>query len=848
MTNLVVQGSGGGKGGGKSHTPTESPNTLQSRATAKIIDLVSEGEIEGLFTPANPLRSVYFDDVAVENDDSTLNFEGVSVEERVGTTVQAVIPGFTQVESEVGVNQEVTFSSPVIQAVTNTDIDALRVTIRLPQLYNQTSKGDLVGTSVNFLIETQANGGSYITRLDTTIQGKTTGPYERQFWLDLSGLAFPINVRVTRVTPDSVQATLRNQTVWSAYTEIQYVKLYYPDSALYGLTLNAELFSGGIPRRSFDIKGIKVRIPSNYNPATRVYSGLWDGTFSTAWTDNPAWVFYDILTNARYGLGNYVSESQVDKFALYSISQHCDELVDNGFGGTEPRFTANGTIGSKKEAYDVIQAFASIFRGIVYWSAGGVGISHDAPKEATRLFTRANVIDGNFSYSGTGLKARHSAIAVSWNDPTDAYRQAIELVEDPELINRYGYRLLKVQAFLCTAQGMANRIGRWLLRSEKNETQTVNFAGGFDVASIVPGELIKIADPAIQGARRGGRVVSYSFNDVRPDDSPDETFEAGDTITSVLTYTPGSNQVQRNNPATFHCTIRVPSSVKPLGLIWEQGSATAGSYLGFDGNGDLVLRAGSGTASPPSDDIARIYIANTLIPRDRDIDLVWDIRCNQTNRSGRVRLWLNNQFMGEQSTSDASDFTNNEFADSGGGTYGTFNGTSVLGEAGNFAQDVTDSGVELRSDLTYWNNEQVTTLIDTLIQTDEIDPGDTIVTTLTYLTPEIGRLHRDANGTLSCSVTPAAGPPNGCVIEAGHGSLATEEAFFLGFGNDGRLVVHAGAGGASPDPEQHARIIVPASYFSPDTRYHFIVDFDPALGRLRQQHEQFQPASERSGL
>ena len=834
MTQIVVQGSGGGKGGGKSHTPVESPNTLQSRATARILDLVSEGEIEGLFDSANPLRSVFFDDVQVEQDGGELNYEGVTLAERVGYPVQSVIQGFSNVESEITVNEEITFASPVIKAITDPDVDALRIKVRVPQLYNQTSQGDLVGTSVNYLIQVQPNGGSYTNYQNKTISGKTTGPYEHQVRITLTGVAFPVNVKISRVTPDSEAATKRNQTFWSSYTEIQEVKLYYPNSAIFGLTVNAELFSGGIPRRSYDIKGIKVKVPSNYDPDTRVYTGLWDGTFQTLWSDNPAWVFYDILTNNRYGLGNYIAPSQVDKFGLYTIGQYCDEMVPNGFGGEEPRFTANGTIASQKEAYDVVQAFASVFRGIVYWSAGGVGISADSPKSSTRLLTEANVIDGSFSYAGTGLKARHSAVAVSWNDPIDSYRQAIELIEDPELINRFSYKLLKVQAFLCTSQGMANRIGRWLLRSEKNETQTVTFTGGFDVASLVPGEVISIADRAMQGARLGGRVVSYEYVDVLPEITAHEMWNVGDGIGGVTTYIQGDGKVEIDNTATFHCVVRVPAGIIPTGCIWEMGSSTSGAYIGFDGNGDLVLRAGAGSATPLPQNIARMYVPNAAIPRGRDLDFVWEIRTNKANRAGRVRLWINNQFFGEQTTSNGTDFTANKFADTSGGAYGRVAAGGVLGEAGNFGDLVTNSGVLLKSVLQYWNDTPVSTILDDLTQDDEFDPAQALSTTLTYGAPESGTLHRDAPGVLSCSIkTPASGTPEGCVFEFGDGSVSGTESLYLGFGNDGRLVFHAGEGGISPDDTLHARIIVPATEFLPDTRYHFIVDFDPDAGRIR---------------
>lgn len=530
IDNLIVGAGGGGKGGGSSHVPTEAPNTLQSRALARVIDLISEGEVQGLVDQTNKLKSVYFDDVPAMRSDGTLNFKGVTLEERYGLPDQTSIPGFSEVESEVTLqNTEVKFATPFNFTVTDTDITALRVALTIPNLSEVKDNGDLIGTSVRVKIEAQPFGGSYTTKIDTTITGKTVSPYQQQFRFALTG-PYPIAVRVSRVTVDSTQATLHNQTFVASYTEIQEVKLSYPNSALIGIVVNSELFSGRVPRRSYDIKGIKVQIPSNYNPITRVYTGAWNGTFSTAWTDNPVWVLYDLLTNKRYGLGDFISPDQVDKTTFYSISQYCDQLVDNGFGSTEPRFTFNTVINERREAFEVINAVVSVFRGMAFWSAGGVTITQDSPKDPTRLVSPSDVINGEFQYSGTALKARHTAALVSWNDPDDNYKQTIEVVEDQELITRYGWRPIELTAFATTSRGQANRVGKWLLDSERYETETVTFTAGLDFADVRPGEIIMIADPVRQGTRVGGRVKQYLTGPARIKVDQNFVVASGDEI------------------------------------------------------------------------------------------------------------------------------------------------------------------------------------------------------------------------------------------------------------------------------------------------------------------------------
>lgn len=521
-------GGGGGKGGGgssKSRAPIESPDSLRSRQYARVIDLVSEGEIVGL---VDGLKSVYLDDTPIQSPDGTVNFSGVVLETRPGTQSQAYIPGFPSVEAEVSVSTEVLYATSVTRSISNVNADAVRVTVSVPRLsYQNLSNGDLSGTYVSLAIDVQTDGGGYVQALTDTISGKTTSRYQRSYRIELPGDG-PWDIRVRRLTADSTQSNLANATWWDSYTEIIDSKLRYPNSALVGLAVDAEQFRA-IPRRGYEIKGLKVRIPSNYDPDTRAYTGVWDGTFDVAWTDNPAWCFYDLLTSERYGLGAFLDEAQIDKWSLYTIGQYCDALVDDGFGGQEPRFTCNLYLQTRAEAYGVINAFASVFRGMVYWAGGAVAPVQDAPQDVAAMFAPANVVGGQFQYQGSSAKARHTVALVSWNDPDDRYRQKIEYVEDPDGIARYGVIQTEILAVGCTSRGQAHRLGRWLLYTERLESETVSFRAGLDGLAVAPGEIIQTTDPVRAGARMGGRIAAATASSV--------TLDAEVTIASGKTYT-----------------------------------------------------------------------------------------------------------------------------------------------------------------------------------------------------------------------------------------------------------------------------------------------------------------------
>jgi predicted phage tail protein len=507
----LIQGSGGGGGGkgggGSSRPPVESPDTLHSSQFARVVDLISEGEIEGL---VDGLRSVYLNETPMLDAQGRANFAGLTVAWRNGTQAQAHISGFSAVENEVSVGARVERATPIVRTISNTNINAARVTVSVPALtFQDVTTGDLGGTSVAIRIERNNNNAGWQVVREDVISGKTTSRYQRSYRIELPSPG-PWQIRVTRLTADSTKSNLQNATWWDSYTEIIDAKLRYPNSAIVGVQVSAEQFNA-IPTRGYLIRGLRIKVPNNYDPITREYAGAWDGSFKIAWTNNPAWIFYDLVTADRYGLGEFIAEDAVDKWALYEIARYCDELVPDGFGGFEPRFTCNMYLQTREQAYSVINSLASIFRGLVYWSKGQITAVQDKPADVVAQFTAANVIDGAFSYQGSSGKARHTVALVGWNDPADFYRQKIEYVEDPDGIARYGVIQTELFAIGCTSRGQAHRLGRWLLYSERLETETISFRAGLDAALVYPGAIIRTTDSTRAGARMGGRLVSATL-------------------------------------------------------------------------------------------------------------------------------------------------------------------------------------------------------------------------------------------------------------------------------------------------------------------------------------------------
>ncbi|WP_083004725.1 TipJ family phage tail tip protein [Halomonas sp. GT] len=517
MKQLIEGAGGGGKGsgGGSQRTPQEAPNTLRATSKARIIDLLGEGPIGGL---VNGMQSIYFDGTPLQAANGDWNFEGVTVHTRNGEPDQAHIPGFPAVESTTEVSAQVKQGSPVIRTINTPGVDAVRVTIQLPALsYQNVDNGDLLGTTVELAIDVRLENGSWQEKRRDTIEGKTTSPYQRSYRIELDG-AGPWDVRLRRISHDDDTATKQNDTYWAYFTTITDAKLSYPDSALVGVEVDAQQFGNQIPPRAYEVYGLVVQVPDNYDPETRAYSGFWGGNFKLAWSDNPAWCYYDVAMKVRYGAGL----RNVDKWELYRIAQYCDELVPDGFGGEEPRFTFNTVMADEVDAMRALHTLASAFRGMTYWGTNTVMPVADMPSDPVKLVTPANVIDGEFVYEGTALKARHSVAHVSYNDPDDQYQLSVEVVEDSEALEQFGYRKIDVDAVACTSRAQAHRLGKWILASERAETETVSYRCSVDHADVRPGDIIKISDPSTAGARLGGRLTATGLDSLTLDQVPEQ--------------------------------------------------------------------------------------------------------------------------------------------------------------------------------------------------------------------------------------------------------------------------------------------------------------------------------------
>jgi predicted phage tail protein len=528
----ALRGAGGG-GGGSARQPIESPDSLRSIAYARIVDLVSEGEIYGFSDQENPLSCVFLNETPVANADASLNFRNIQIDSRVGTQTQDPLPNFDGVESELGVGVELRAETPWTRSITNLEIDSIRVRLSTPQMTkHNTTNGDTTGTTVSYKIELQTDGGSFVTKLTSAFSGKTTTKYERSHRIELPPATTGWLIRVTRLTPNSDSGSLQNATYIESIAEIIEVKLRMPMSALVSLIVDAEQFNN-IPSRAYRLKGRIIRVPSNYDPDTREYTGVWDGTFQSRWSNNPAWVFYDMALNSRYGLGHLVPQELVDKWTLYRIAQYCDGLVDDGMGGQEPRFTCNLVLQSQADALKVMQDLATVFRGVIYATGGSVTAVGDMPEDPVYTYTAANVVGGKFTYSGTDRRVRHTVAMVSWSDLYDFGRAKVEPVEDEYGISRYGIQQTDIIAIGCTSRGQARRWGRYVLATERFETDAVAFDVGMDGTIVAPGKVVYIADPLRAGERRGGRIVGASIDTVTVD-MMSVSAVVGDTLVVTL--------------------------------------------------------------------------------------------------------------------------------------------------------------------------------------------------------------------------------------------------------------------------------------------------------------------------
>ncbi|MEG6258045.1 host specificity protein J [Enterobacter bugandensis] len=516
----------GRKGGSSSsRTPTEQPDDLQSVAKAKILLALGEGEFAGGLTA----RDIYLDGTALENADGSQNFSGVAWEFRSGTQAQKYIQGIPGTENEINVGSEVSSSTAWTRTFTNTQLSAVRLRLKWPSLFKQEDDGDLVGYSVNYAFDLQTDGGTWQTVLNTSVTGKTTSGYERSHRIDLPQAGSTWTIRLRKITADANSAKIGDTMTLQSFTEVIDAKLRYPNTALLYIEFDSSQFNGSIPQISCEPRGRVIRVPDTYDPETRTYSGTWTGAFKWAWTDNPAWIFYDLVVTDRFGLGNRLTAANIDKWTLYQVAQYCDQPVPDGKGGsgTEPRYTCNVYIQDRNDAYTVLRDFAAIFRGMTYWGDDQIVALADMPRDVDFTYTHANVVDGKFVYSSSTTKSRYTNALVSWSDPANGYADAMEPVFEQALVARYGFNQLEITAIGCTRQSEANRKGRWGILTN-NKDRIVTFDVGLDGNIPQPGYIIAVADRNLSGRDLGGRLSAVNGRVLKLDRVP--SAKAGDRI------------------------------------------------------------------------------------------------------------------------------------------------------------------------------------------------------------------------------------------------------------------------------------------------------------------------------
>lgn len=501
----------GAKGGSQSQRqPKVANDTTASKTYARLQYGMSEGEVEGL---ANGYKSIYLDDTPVENDSGARNFQDVTLDFRSGTNDQTYMEGFESIASETAVGVELKSDTPWVKGVTNLTLDAVIVRVRFGALKQQDPKnGDVSGIVIDYTIEVQTDGGSWELMLDTQMSGKTSANYERTHRIGLPKANNSWLIRVTRKTPNSSSEYVSDKMYIQAITEVVDLKLAYPNTALIGVQYDAETFSN-IAKIAVDLKGVKIKVPSNYDPVSRTYIGIWDGLFKRAYSNNPAWIYYDLCTNKRYALGNRLTETMIDKWSLYRLAQYCDQLVPDGKGGQEPRFTCNVYIQSAESAFDILSKLAGLFRAISYWDGASIVCEADLPQDTMFTYTSANIIDGamGINYTGTRARDRHNAVKVAWDNPQNRYKTEYVFVRDEKSIaEARTVRLLELEAWGCTSEGQAQRTGQWALKTEQLETRTVTFKVGLDGYIPLPGKVIELADELLAGRANGGRISSVS--------------------------------------------------------------------------------------------------------------------------------------------------------------------------------------------------------------------------------------------------------------------------------------------------------------------------------------------------
>lgn len=517
-------------GGAGSSTATEDPDSLQSRSMMTVLDLIGEGTIGGL---VNGPKSIFLNGTPVQNDDGSFNFGSTHWDFKRGTRNQEPPLYIDGVETQHNIGVKVVKSIPNVYTITNANVDAVRAVVSIPALTTTDgATGDIHGAEVNFQFALSTNGGAYVDYgIAQRVKGKTKSKYQAQYLIELPDAYSTVSVRLTRITDDAVSSNLQNELWIEGYSEIINSKLSYPNSALAIVQVDSAQFSS-LPSRGYLIDGLQIKVPDNYWPSTNTYNGIWAGV--GAWTlassSNPAWILYDLLTNERYGLGGFIDPSQIDAAQLYTIGKYCDEMVPDGRGGTEKRFQINTQIAGQKDAYGVIADICSSFRGMMYWAGGMASCMQDAPTDPSMIYGEANVIDGMFNYVGSARKDRHTVVLVTYNDPSNFYKQAIEYVEDAEMVAQFGVKQANVVAFGCTSRGQAARVGRWMLYTERYESDLITFGVGPDSVTISPGDVVQINDPSKAGKRMAGRVIGATSTTVTLD-APVELLGPGASIT-----------------------------------------------------------------------------------------------------------------------------------------------------------------------------------------------------------------------------------------------------------------------------------------------------------------------------
>ncbi|EJC6629403.1 host specificity protein J [Escherichia coli] len=552
-----------GKGGGKGHTPREAKDNLKSTQMMSVIDAIGEGPVEG---PVKGLQSILVNKTPLTDTDGNPVIHGVTAVWRAGEQEQTPPEGFESSGAETALGVEVTKAKPVTRTITSANIDRLRVTFGVQSLVETTSKGDRNPSSVRLLIQLERNG-NWVTEKDITINGKTTSQYLTSVILN-NLPERPFNIRMVRETADSTTDQLQNRTLWSSYTEIIDVKQCYPNTAIVGLQVDAEQFGGQQLTVNYHIRGRIIQVPSNYDPEKRTYSGIWDGSLKPAYSNNPAWCLWDMLTHPRYGMGKRLGAADVDKWALYAIGQYCDQTVPDGFGGTEPRMTFNAYLSQQRKVWDVLGDFCSAMRCMPVWNGQTLTFVQDRPSDVVWPYTNSDVVvDDNgvgFRYSFSALKDRHTAVEVNYTDPQNGWQTSTELVEDPDAILRYGRNLLKMDAFGCTSRGQAHRAGLWVIKTELLETQTVDFTLGSQGLRHTPGDIIEICDNDYAGTLTGGRILSMDAASRTLTLDREVTLpEAG---TSTVNLINGSGKPVRVDITAHPAPDRIQVSVLPDGM------------------------------------------------------------------------------------------------------------------------------------------------------------------------------------------------------------------------------------------------------------------------------------------